>query len=358
MLIKVFKSRMKRKKYKIRRGSLLFNIRVLFLLGTFFLDKTSQVSAMEISKGISIKVRVVKEIRVTNSGDNDSPVWSPTGKYIVFVRYQRYKGAVNWSIWIMETNGNNQKQLTKGPIDGSPVWTPDGEKIVYAQLKSTNRKLYFRIMNIDGLDNHLLIKKGFDSALPLIRFSPDGKQIVVELGNEEKSEIYILNLYTEKFRKLPIPSGYNAMWPSWSPDGKKIVYVVQKKNHNCGKPFNICVTDLSTGQFHQLTHINNSNPYYPEVYYPSWSPDGKWIAFIKYEPGTKTKPERQHIWMMREDGTNEIQITKDDKQKEDGPISWSPDGQKMAFVRNGDIWIATLKFEKSKGDNGRNNNKK
>jgi len=70
--------------------------------------------------------------------------------------------------------------------------------------------------------------------------------------------------------------------------------------------------------------------YYP--YGPQWSPDGGKLAFIKdYE-----------IWVMNSDGSNKINLTGTATNHDHAP-TWSPEGSKIAFVselRNkGDIFV-------------------
>ena len=58
---------------------------------------------------------------------------------------------------------------------------------------------------------------------------------------------------------------------------------------------------------------------------PSWSPDGKRIAFVAKEAGGT------HIWLMNGDGSNQVRITHHARQ--DSQPSWSPDGRRILFVR-------------------------
>lgn len=68
------------------------------------------------------------EKKLTDRGGNCEPVWSPNGKEIAFVSRN---GKAR--IWLMDTDGINQRQLTDGPrqYDYNPSWSPDGKKIAY-----------------------------------------------------------------------------------------------------------------------------------------------------------------------------------------------------------------------------------
>ena len=73
---------------------------------------------------------------------------------------------------------------------------------------------------------------------------------------------------------------------------------------------------------------------------PAWSADGSQIAF-QYFPGGGDAPPGWGIWVMSHDGTNGRQITRDAQSVagNDNYPTWSPDGTKIAFVRDSDLFV-------------------
>lgn len=65
---------------------------------------------------------------------------------------------------------------------------------------------------------------------------------------------------------------------------------------------------------------------------PTYSPDGKQIAYIRMAPGSDQEPEAPEIWLMNADGTNQHRATAPDSRFEFSP-AFSPDGQRLYFVR-------------------------
>jgi len=122
-------------------------------------------------------------------------------------------------------------------------------------------------------------------------------------------------------RLIDDPAG--DIWPSWSPDGKRIAFVSQRTGNWQVHVMNADGTNIS-----QLTkdYINANS---------AWSPDGNQIAFISGRDGN---PE---IYVMDVDGSNIKRLTND--QGNDDYPSWSPDGQFIAFVSdragNRDIYV-------------------
>jgi WD40 repeat protein len=111
--------------------------------------------------------------------------------------------------------------------------------------------------------------------------------------------------------------GENAFQPAWSPDGRRLAFVVATESHS-----DIYTIDADGTGFTRLTDDGGSH-------LPSWSPDGTRLAYSR-AAGDGT----EDIWIIKADGTSATQIT----QERDGAMalspSWSPDGTHIVFVSN------------------------
>jgi Tol biopolymer transport system component len=105
--------------------------------------------------------------------------------------------------------------------------------------------------------------------------------------------------------------------PSWSPDGKRIVFTSFR--HGRGEIY--VVNSDGSGQ-RRLT----TNPAADDL--AKWSPDGTRIAFVSGRDGNL------EIYVMNADGTGQTRLTTD--PDEDFSPSWSPDGQRIVFRSNRD----------------------
>ena len=91
---------------------------------------------------------------VTTAGRSLAPIWSPDGRKILF----QAKRDGNWEIYIIDTDGSNEKNLTNNPAsDYSPLptfpsWSPDGKQIAFVSDRDGNQEIY--VMDADG--SHLL----------------------------------------------------------------------------------------------------------------------------------------------------------------------------------------------------------
>ena len=104
-----------------------------------------------------------------------------------------------------------------------------------------------------------------------------------------------------------------------SPDGKNVVYTVQRVNRKTEKKFtNLWVAPTGIGQPHQFTNGDQHDES------GRWSPDGSQIAFLS-DRGDKEKPAQ--IYLIPFTGGEASRLTQIDG--EIGDLSWSPDGKKL-----------------------------
>jgi TolB protein len=119
--------------------------------------------------------------------------------------------------------------------------------------------------------------------------------------------------------------------PDFSPDGTKIAY---SGPPSIDDPYSDIFVMTRSGKGKKaLTNTDDRNEWGP-----AWSPDGTKIAFLREQPfispdGSGTQPD---LWVMNADGSGQRRIT-DDVAFENG-ITWTPDGTKIAFEKDADIW--------------------
>src|SRR6266576_5828262 len=118
----------------------------------------------------------------------------------------------------------------------------------------------------------------------------------------------------------------SAFNPKISPDGKRVVFEVQKANwEENALDRNLWIVDIATGESHALTSAKKSSSN------PAWSADGKWIAFLSDRPGQiKDTPEgKKQLYIISADGGEAQQITK--TESDVNAFDWAPDSKRMAF---------------------------
>jgi Tol biopolymer transport system component len=105
--------------------------------------------------------------------------------------------------------------------------------------------------------------------------------------------------------------------PTWSPDGKQIAFVSDRDGND-----EIYVMNVDGSNVKRLTN----NP--EQDLFPSWSPDGEWIVF------STTRDVDAEIYKMNKNGGSLIRLT-DDPAADSNP-AWSPDNTRIAFISRRD----------------------
>ena len=244
----------------------------------------------------------------------------------------------NPEIYVMNAAGRNQRRLTNNPNDDfQPSWSPDGKRIAFASDRDSLRNDHLStseiyIMDADGKNQQRLTNNPNDDLNP--SWSPDGKRIAFSSDRDGRfsHEIYVIDADGGNQQRLTNNTdGDDDRDPSWSPDGKRIVFSASREGH-FGNKFGITreiyVMDADGGNEQRLTE-NLFNDWDP-----SWSPNGKRIAFSSDRKGDLQNFE---IYVMDADGGNQRRLT--NNRHQDLNPSWSPDGKRIAFAsdRKGDL---------------------
>lgn len=183
--------------------------------------------------------------------------------------------------------------------------------------------------------------------------SPDGKYVAFL----SEKDIFTIDLFLADatsgkiIRKLASSSGnahYDALnflesAGTWSPDSKEIAFVVFSKGSS-----KIIIIDINSGKIKREIKFESVR----RILNPSWSPDGKYLVFS----GAKGGMTDLYIYNLEKDYLNQLT---NDKYADLQP-EWSPDGENIVFVTDreapadsdnfipGSMKIALLNFENEK----------
>ena len=144
-----------------------------------------------------------------------SPCFSPDGKRIVFVSDRDGNGKSIPDLFIMESDGSNVKRISFSKSRAKyfqPVWSPRSDLISFT--KQTEGTFYIGVISPDGSDERL-IANGYMVESPT--WSPNGRYIMYtrEASIRDKSQIDMIDLTGRNRRRIPTQKG--ATDGSWSP---------------------------------------------------------------------------------------------------------------------------------------------
>lgn len=167
-------------------------------------EGASAVYIMEIASG---KLTQLTEHRSIDT----SPCYSHDGKQIAFVSDR--DGATKPGIFVMDADGSNVRRITLGKGRYfEPAWSPRGDLIAFT--KQVEGTFYIGVISPDGTGERL-IAQGYLVESPT--WSPNGRYIMYsrEGSIRDKSQIDMIDLTGRNRRKIPTPKG--AASGSWSP---------------------------------------------------------------------------------------------------------------------------------------------
>ena len=214
------------------------------------------------------------------------PQFSPDGRYLAYVSYK--SGVAN--IVVRSAEGGLVGGTSFNSTTSSPSISPSGQ-LAFSSAISNDGSMEIYVSGLDGSSPRRLTRT--QKAINISpRWNPrTGREIAFISNRGGSPQIYVMDSSGANQRPL-VARGGHADSPSWSPDGRYIAFT-----YGGAGSFQIFVTDVASGQLLQLTSQGRNES-------PTWSPDGRHITFQSNRSG------RWEIWQMHIDGTSQRQLTR------------------------------------------------
>jgi dipeptidyl aminopeptidase/acylaminoacyl peptidase len=206
-----------------------------------------------------------------------SPCWSPDGRWLAFVsdregegepaeedtQEQKKQGKDKPQIWLIPGDGGEAHQLTFMPHGASnPVWSPVSQRLVFSAAvgpldeETEDGKPLPRVRVIDRL---------------LYRLEGTG------FIYDKRQHLFLVDVAGGEPVQLT-DGDWDDKDPAWSPDGTRIAFASSRGEDRwrlpCPDIYTLSINNGQAGELRCLTGGTHS------CYSPSWSPDGKSVAFL------------------------------------------------------------------------------
>jgi len=156
-------------------------------------------------------------------------------------------------------------------------------------------------------------------------WSPDGKKIVFESGPNEALSIYTIDIDGKNLTRLTGDES-NDEWPVWSPDGARIAFFTNRRKNRDDLKYNFQLYMMNADGTEQKRVTSDG----PGINFNiSWSPNGNRLAF---QSSPEFNPGVFSIYTIGIDGKRRKRIT--DGQYNDTYPRWSPDGNQILFLQS------------------------
>ena len=229
--------------------------------------------------------------QITHLGsDALSPRVSPDNSRIAFSALAKS----GWDIMMYSLDLNRMVSFPHfGGTNLSPAWTPDGLHLAFSSSRTGDPEIY--MVDASGGDLRRLTNSHGPDVSPVWNHKT-GAQIAWVSGRTGLPQIYTMEADGTNVQRMT-DQGY-AVSPAWSPNGQFLAFAWIRK-YGPGEPgaSDIYLMDIASKQWVQLTHDGGRNDF------PSWSPDGRHIVFQSNRSGSL------QIWTMLADGTKQTQLT-------------------------------------------------
>ncbi|EGI76207.1 PD40 domain-containing protein [Hylemonella gracilis] len=258
-----------------------------------------------------------------------TPAWSTDGRRVVYEKFTWRGWTQNQALYSWDA-GRPYRYTDVWPAfakDGTMVLTAKGEdsSVDIMRPDGSARRRVYDVSRQSGLDP-VLVKRGLAGAFFPV-WSPDGEWIVFGVGEwftqrgRGRAKLMRVRRDGSGLEQLTDDSIFNAGFPSYSADGKEVVFRIANEDPKSASLGGLAVLNLETRQIRRITAGYDNMPI--------WSPDGSRILFNRGVRNPNSIWSNFDLYTVRPDGSDLQRLTS--HPASDGHPVWTPDGKQILY---------------------------
>jgi TolB protein len=207
------------------------------------------------------------QVALTSGQPIISPAWSPSGRELAYVSFERQKAVV----FVHSVASGERRPIAdfRGS-NSSPAWTPDGQSLAVTLSREGGSQL-FLIGRGGGEPRRLASSNAIDTEA---RFTADGRFIYFTSDRGGGPQIYRMPAGGGNAERVTFAGSYNIS-PAVSPDGRTLAYI-----NRAGGAFRLSVLDLSSPGAQPTTITDTTDDEHP-----SFAPNGQLLIYATKAQG-------------------------------------------------------------------------
>jgi len=313
----------------------------IFLLAAFIAVQTSPLAFAQDAWTPETSLKVNRLSDLSFSPDDTKLLYGVNSVDLASDTYQA-------EFFVAQSDGTNARTLLeKSAEHSSPQWSPDGRSVAYLSTSGGTSNIW--VIDAAGGDGRQLTN--LSSEVSSFKWAPDGSSIAFVMADPDfvphpvqDSDVFAKNqLWLQKLKDNQADGAAISLTPDadfsvsewsgnwsydWAPDSRRIVFAHQERpGLDYWTKAQLSIADVETKE---VRSIDAGNEHWK--YFPRYSPDGKWIAFIN-APGPF---KWSFLWDIRlfPVGGGDVVDLHQSKNRLPFPWEWASDSQSLYYIEN------------------------